>query len=220
MGRARGDPLARHPGGREGRHLLARLLRPAVLRPDRPGRPDGHGGAVLGRRGHRPVDRRHRPRRHRRPRQRHRGADRHLDPADVRHARRGEGGGLLLLRAGRRIRRRRDAHARRLRPGQGRVGAERHQDLGHQRRHRQCPHRRRRRRPGARHQGARLLHRAAEHPGPVPGPEVQEARHPRLPHRRGGPGGRPRPRLLPAGRQGQAGRAPRPGPGEGRGGRW
>ncbi len=53
----------------------------------------------------------------------------------------------------------------------------------------------------------------------LPGPEVPEARHPRLPHRRGRPGGRPDPRPLPPGRQGQARRAPRPRPGEGQGGR-
>ena len=71
--------------------------------------------------------------------------------------------------------------------------------------------------PGARLQGPRLLHRPAGHPRPVPGPEVQEARHPRLAHRRGRPGGRPRPRLLPARRQGEARRAPRPGPRAGQG---
>lgn len=42
----------------------------------------------------------------------------------------------------------RDAHPRGLRRGQGRVGAQRHQDLGHQRRYRQRPCRRRGRRPG------------------------------------------------------------------------
>ena len=60
--------------------------------------------------------------------------------------------------------------------------------------------------------GHALLHRPAEHARPVPGPEVQEARHPRLAHRRGRPGERARPRLLPARRQGEAGRAPRPRP--------
>lgn len=64
-----------------------------------------------------------------------------------------------------RLRRRVDAHPRGLRPGQGRVGAQRHQDLGDQRRHRQRPRGRRGRRPRARLQGARLLHRPAEHPG-------------------------------------------------------
>ena len=43
-----------------------------------------------------------------------------------------------------------------------------------------------------------VLHRPAGHAGPVPGPEVQEARHPRLAHRRGDPGRRARPRPLPA----------------------
>lgn len=36
------------------------------------------------------------------------------------------------------------------------------------------------------------------HPRPLAGTEVQEARHPRLAHRRGRPGGRPHPRPLPA----------------------
>ena len=35
VGRARGDSLAGHPGGRQDRPLLPRLLRPAVLRPHR-----------------------------------------------------------------------------------------------------------------------------------------------------------------------------------------
>ena len=53
-------------------------------------------------------------------------------------------------------------------------------------------------------------------PGLSPGPEVQEARHPRLAHRRGRPGGRADPRPLPARRQGEARRAagPRPGAGQ------
>ena len=48
-------------------------------------------------------------------------------------------------------------------------------------------------------------HARAEH-----GPEVQEARHPRQPHRRGRPRRRARPRIVSARRQGEARRAPRP----------
>lgn len=110
------------------------------------------------------------------------------------------------------LRRRLDAYPRGVRPGQGRVGAERHQDLGDQRRHRQRPCRRRRGRPRAGVQGARLVHRAAGHPRALPGAEVQEARHPCLAHRRGRPGGRPDPRPLPPRRQGEARPAPGAGP--------
>ena len=87
------------------------------------------------------------------------------------------------------------AHPGRLRRGQGRVGAQRHQGVDHQRRHRRHPRRRRRGRPRARGPGPGQLHRPAEHPGPLAGPEVQEARHPRLAHRRGRARRRPRPRL-------------------------
>ena len=48
------------------------------------------------------------------------------------------------------------------------------------------------------------------HQGPRAGREGQEARHPRLAHRRRPPRRLPRPRLLPARRQGEARRAPRP----------
>ena len=48
--------------------------------------------------------------------------------------------------------------------------------------------------------------------GAEPGPEVRQARHPRLAHRRGGARPRPRARLLPARRQGQARRAAGPRP--------
>ena len=50
-------------------------------------------------------------------------------------------------------------------------------------------------------------------PGHQPGPEVQEDGHPGLAHRRGRPRGLPGARPLPARRQGEAGRAPGPGPG-------
>ena len=47
-------------------------------------------------------------------------------------------------------------------------------------------------------------------PGSEHGPEVQEARHPRQPHRRGRARRRARARALPPRRQGEARRAPRP----------
>ena len=50
------------------------------------------------------------------------------------------------------------------------------------------------------------------HAGPVAGPEVQEARHPRVAHRRGRARRLPRPGLVPARRQGEARREAGPGP--------
>ena len=77
VGRARGVSLADRRGGGQDRALLLRLLRPGVARrfvgPDAPG---GAGGAVLGRRRHRPVHLRLGPRgrRHRRCRPSRTGA--------------------------------------------------------------------------------------------------------------------------------------------------
>ena len=102
---------------------------------------------------------------------------------------------LLRVRARRRLRRVVAAHTGRLRRGQGRVGAQRHQGVDHQRRHRRRPRRRRRRRPRAQGPGPGQLRRPARHPGPVAGPEVQEARHPRVAHRRGRARRRAGPRL-------------------------
>ena len=61
--------------------------------------------------------------------------------------------------------------------------------------------------------GPGQLDRPAGHQGPVAGPEVQEARHPRLAHGRGRARRRPFPLKLPARRQGrslqrQAGQGP------------
>ena len=49
-------------------------------------------------------------------------------------------------------------------------------------------------------------------PGPLAGPEVQEARHPRVAHRRGRARRRAGARLVPARRQGEARREAGPGP--------
>ena len=66
--------------------------------------------------------------------------------------------------------------------------------------------------PGA--QGARpgQLRGPARHQGAEPGPEVRQARHPRVAHRRGGARPRAGARLLPARRQGEARRAAGPRP--------
>ena len=58
VGRAGGVPLARARGGRQGRALLPGLLRDPGLRGDRARHPGRDGGALLGRRRHRPLDRR------------------------------------------------------------------------------------------------------------------------------------------------------------------
>ena len=60
--------------------------------------------------------------------------------------------------------------------------------------------------------GQACVHRAPRHPRPQPGPEVQEARHPRLAHRRGRARRRARPGLLPPRRQGEARRQAGQGP--------
>ncbi len=79
------------------------------------------------------------------------------------------------------------------------------------RRHRRHPRRHRHRRPDARRSRPRCVRRADERDqGHQPGREGEEARSPRLAHRRREPRRRPRPRPLPARRQGEARRAPRP----------
>ena len=77
-------------------------------------------------------------------------ADGRVGAAVLRHRRRSEGRRLLRLRARRRLRRLRPAHAREVRRGEGRVGPQRPEGVGHERRHRQRPRRRRLGRPGAR----------------------------------------------------------------------
>ena len=195
VGRARGDPLARHPGGRQDRPLLPRLLRPAVLRPDRPRHPHGDGGAVLGRRGHRacpssapawppsassPTAPRSRsapgsrrctatPTTSRSPP----SAPPSPTPAPTSAAMRtravyDEAKDEWVLNG-----------TKTWATNGGIANVHVVVAVG---------------RPRTGLQGPRLLHRPAGHPRPLPGPEVQEARHPRLAHRRGRPGGRPRPR--------------------------
>ena len=73
----------------------------------------------------------------------------------------------------------------RLRRGEGRVDAQRHEGMDHQRWHRRRARGRRKCRRRAQVQGSGELHRAARHQGPLAGSEVQEARHPGEPHRRG-----------------------------------
>ena len=121
-------------------------------------------------------------------------------------------GGLLRLRARRRLRRLRLPHHRQVRRGQGRVGDQRPEGLGDQRRHRQRPRGDRLGRPRAGLARPRRLRHPAGHQGPRAGRQGEEARHPRLAHRRRPPGRLPRPRLLPARRQGEARRAARQGP--------
>ncbi len=120
-------------------------------------------------------------------------------------------GRVLRQRARRRQRRVVAAHPGRVRRGQRRVGAQRHQGVDHQRRHRRRARRGRRGRPGTQGPWSGLLRGAPRHEGPDPGSEVQEARHPRVAHRRGRARRRARPRPLPARRQGEARRQAGPG---------
>ena len=171
---------------------------------------DRQRGAVLGRRRDRDVDHGHLARGRRDLRPGHARADGRVDPALLRHRRRPEGRRLLLLRARRRLRRLGDPHQRQVRRGHRRVGDQRPEGLGDQRRDRRRPRRDRLGRPRARLARARRVHRPARDQGPRAGREGEEARDPRLAHRRRPPRRLPRPRRLPARRQGEARRAPRP----------
>ena len=158
----------------------------AHRRPHRPHPAGRDGGAVLGRRRHRPGDLRLGPRRRRHRRQRHARAviewvpqcygtadDVQLGAFCVSEPDAGSDVGVA-------------AHPGRLRRGQGRVGAQRHQGVDHQRRHRRRPRGgRRRSTPSSRAAGQASFVVPPGTPGPVAGPEVQEARHPGLAHRRG-----------------------------------
>ena len=85
-----------------------------------------------------------------------------------------------------------------------RVGPQRHQGLHHQRRDRRRPRGRRDGRPRARTPGPGLVRDREGNAGPDAGQEGVQARHPRLPHGRGDPGGVPDPGREPARRHGQA----------------
>ena len=93
-----------------------------------------------------------------------------------------------------------------------RVGPQRPEGVGDQRRHRGRPRRRRERRPRARLARPGGVHHRPRHARPDPGHEGQEARHPRLAHRRRVPRRRPHPGPAAARRQGEARRAAGPRP--------
>ena len=180
--------------------------------PDRADLPDRERGAFLGRRRDRDVDLRHDPRGRRDLLERHARADDGVGPAVLRHRRRRQGRGVLRLRARRRLRRLGLPHARQVRRGQGRVGHQRPEGVGDQRRHRQRPRRDRLGRPRPRLARPRGLRHPAGHQGLRAGRQGEEARDPRQPHRRRPPRRLPHPRLVPAGRQGEARREARPRP--------
>ena len=203
-------PVAHHRGGGQERPVLLRLHRPVLLGPDGSAHVPRQRGDELGRRRHRAGHLRLHPGRGRDLRQRDARADRRVDPAVLRHARRRQAGGVRRLRARRRLGRLLAEVAGRLRRGQGRVGAQRHQDVDHQRRHRQHPRARALGRPVAREPGPGQLRRAGGHARHLPGPEVQEDGHPRLAHGRGRPRRLPGAGALPPRRQGEAGRAAGP----------
>ena len=213
VGRARGVPLAGHPGGRQGRLYSLDFSPPSSFDPTGLGFPmameelfwgdAGIGLSIVGTGA----------RRRRRPRQRHRGADRRVDPADVRRRRRRQARApsappsptpaptSARCAPGRRTTRPRTSGCSTApRPGPPTAASPTSTSSSPSST------------PSCGSSGPGQLHRPAGHPGPEPGPEVQEARHPRLAHRRGRPRRRPRPRPLPARRQGEARRAAGPGP--------
>ena len=117
VGREGADAVADHRGGREDRAVRVRGAGAVLRRPDRPDAADRQRGAVLGRRRHRHVDHGHRAGRGRDLRPGQRRADRRVDPALLRHARRPQGGRVLRFGAQRRLGRVERAH-----PGQVRRG--------------------------------------------------------------------------------------------------
>ena len=206
VGRARGVPLARRPGGGPQRPLQLRLHGQRLGRSHRPDPPGRAGGAVLGRRRHRPGHLRLGAGRGRHLRQRDTRAVPRVGAPVLRHGGRREARRVLRVRARRRLRCVVAADPRRLRPGGRRVGPQRHEGLDHQRRHRRRARGGRRRRAGAEGSRPGVVHRPAWDQGAVAGPEVQEARHPGVAHGRGRARRRAGARALPAGRQGEAGR--------------
>ncbi len=214
--RPRGDP----PGGRQarprGEHPLGghqrgpqaglRRARGHAALGRRPRGPDAGdlGRRVpLGLRRHRAGDLRLRARRRRHRRLRHAGADHALGAGVLRRRRGDQARRLRGDRAAGRLRRQEPEDDRQAR--RRRVGPQRDQGLHHQRRHRRRPRRRRHRRPGARHPRPGLLRDRQGHPGPLPGQEGDQARDPRLAHRRDRARGLPDPGREPARRRGEAG---------------
>ena len=174
-------------GQRPRRPVLRHLCRGAALglRRDRP----GDHGLGLGRRRPRCVG--------------HSRTDRQMGSRVLRPGRRPQARRLRRHRAAGRLRRQEpadDGEARRRR-----VGAQRHQGLHHERWHRRRPRCRRHGGPGSGPPRPGFVRDPQGHAGPRAGEEGVEARHPRLPHRRGDPEGLPRPGREPARRHGEAG---------------
>ena len=214
MGRARRDAVAGHPGGRQDRPVRIRVARRHVRRPQRTLPPDRQRGALLGRRRDRHGPLRHLARGRRDLRLRHARPARRVGPAVLRRRGRPEGGRLLRLRAAGGFGRLRDDHAGH--------ATTRPRTSG-------CSPARRRGSPtaasprsmswsprstpslGARGQAAFIVPPGTRGPGGEP--YHQEARPARVAHRGRVPRRRTRPRALPAGRQGEAGRPAGPCPG-------
>jgi hypothetical protein len=201
--------VADHRGGRQDRPLRPRRHRPVLRRPQRARSSDSQRGALLGRRRHRHVDHGHLACRRRDLRPGNRRADRRMDSALLRDARRHQGRRVLRVGAERRLGRLGRAHDREVRRGHERVGAQRPEGVGDQRRHLRRPRRDRDRRPRARLARARRVRRADERgEGHLAGDEGQKAWAAGLAHRRRLPRRLSRSRGLRAWRQGQARRAP------------
>ena len=185
VGRAGADAVADHPGGREDRPVRLRGHGAVLRRPHGADAADGQRGAVLGRCGHRHGDHGHRPARRGDLRAGHARADRRMDPALLRHARRRQGGRVLRVGAERRLGRLGRAHGREVRRGGGRVGAQRPEGVGDQRRHRRRPRGDRVGRSRAGLQRPRGVRSADERgQGHLAGQQGLKARPARVAHRR------------------------------------
>ena len=136
MGRAGGDALADHPGGREDRPVWLRGHGAVLLGPQRPGPAAGQRGALLGGRGHRHVDHGNVAGGGGDLRAGNERADRRMDSALLRRPGRRQGRGLLRLRARRGLGHIRGAHECEVRRERPRVGHQRPEGVGDERRHR------------------------------------------------------------------------------------
>ena len=212
VGRARGDSLADHPGGREDRPLRLRGPRAVLGGPHRAARFRSPTRSSSGATPESACRSWARPWRWPGSTPPGRPSSWSSGCRSATGRPRTQGRRVLLLRARRRVRRLGDPYHGPVRRGQGRVGPERPEGLGDQRRDRQRPRRGRQGRPRAGLAWARGLRRPAGHGGARAGRQGEEARPARLAHRRRPPRRMPRPGLVPARRQGEARGAPRPGP--------
>ena len=205
MGRARGVPLADRRGGRRDRAVRRRLPDERHGRPDRPHPARRRRGAVLGRRRHRHGDHGLGARRRRHRRQRHPRAGDRVGAAVLRHRRTRSSSAPSASASPTPGPTSSSLRTRAVYDGatdewvlngtkawitNGGI-ADVHVVVATVD-------------PELKGRGQASFVVPARHEGPDPGPEVQEARHPRVAHRRGRARRRTCPRQLPARRQGEA----------------